>query len=91
MRQLLFVIVFVLFAACAAAQNQAPRQSVGGRGYFGAPVVKGTVIRDQTAVMFGGRGGWNITPSVIRATSRSGMRCTPRFDLGSSWLWRRKG
>ena len=65
MRQLVVVLVLLLFAAGAVAQDEEPRQGAGGGGHFGAPVVKYTVVRDQGTVMFGGRGGWNVTPSLL--------------------------
>ena len=72
MRQLLIVALLVLFAADAAAQDTTSRDGAGRKGYFGAPVVKYTVIRDQGALMFGGRGGWNITPSLLIGGSAYG-------------------
>lgn len=65
MHQFLIVAMLLLFAGGAAAQYQSPRESAKGRSYFGAPVLKFTAIRDQGAVMFGGRGGWNITSSLM--------------------------
>jgi len=65
MRQLVIVLTLLLSAAEAMAQDQTPRQEARGGGHFGAPVVKWTVFRDQGAVMFGGRGGWNVTPSLL--------------------------
>lgn len=65
MRQLVIVLVLFLFAAKAAAQDQVPRERARGRAHFGAPVVKYTVIRGQGAVMFGGRGGWYVTRSLL--------------------------
>jgi len=65
MCQLVIVAMLLLFAGEAAAQDQAPRQDARGRSHFGAPVFKYTVVRDQGAVMFGGRGGLNLTPSLL--------------------------
>jgi hypothetical protein len=60
-RHLSIVALLFLFgihtAACAVRQG-------GGRSSFGAPVVKYTDLSGQGAAMFGGRGGWNITPST---------------------------
>jgi hypothetical protein len=64
MRALVIVTMLPLLAIEVAAQEEAPRQGAGGRSYFGAPVVKYTAIRDHGAAMLGGRGGWNITPSL---------------------------
>jgi hypothetical protein len=47
------------------ATGQTPQPSAGGKGYFGAPVVAYTLVGDQGAVMFGGRGGWNVSPSLL--------------------------
>jgi hypothetical protein len=58
-------IVLFLSLTAAVAQDHTPQQGAGKRGHFGAPVVKYTVLRDQGAVMFGGRGGWNPTPSLL--------------------------
>jgi hypothetical protein len=61
---LMLVVILLLFGSQVATYGQTPSQSTRGRSYFGAPVVKYTAIRDQGALMFGGRGGWNITPST---------------------------
>jgi hypothetical protein len=61
----ILVVVFLLFGNQVTVHGQTPSQGTKGRGYFGAPVVKYTVIRDQGALMIGGRGGWNITPSLV--------------------------
>jgi hypothetical protein len=53
--------VLLLVGSGAAAQDSPG--DTGRGGYFGAPVIKFTVLRDQGAVMFGGRGGWYVTPS----------------------------
>lgn len=60
----LFAVMFVPVWSQVAAQEM-PGKSTGGSSYFGAPVLKYTVIRDQGVVMAGGRGGWNITPSFL--------------------------
>lgn len=52
----------LLLASVAVAQEQEPNT---GTRYFGAPVVKYTTIRDQGAMMVGGRGGWNIASSWL--------------------------
>jgi hypothetical protein len=55
--------MLLVTAGCAAGTSVwAPAVA---SGHFGAPVVKITVLRDQAAVMLGGRGGWNITPSWV--------------------------
>jgi hypothetical protein len=64
MPRLPVVAVLMMAAGCVAAGSVwAP--AADASGYFGAPVVKTTVLRDQTAVMLGGLGGWNITPSWV--------------------------
>jgi hypothetical protein len=65
MSQLVVVAMLLLFAGQAAAQDPAARQDARGRSYFGAPVLKYAVVRGQAAVMFGGRGGLNLTPSLL--------------------------
>ncbi len=72
MRQLVIVVLLLLSATEAVAQNQDNREEARRRGYFGAPVVKWTIIRDQGALMFGGRGGWNVTPSLLLGGSLLG-------------------
>lgn len=55
--------VAVLLVAVGCAAGASLQTSAAGASGFGGPVVKITALCDQTAVMFGGRGGWNITPS----------------------------
>lgn len=64
MARLVIVTVLLLCAGEAAAQAPSPQQGAG-RGHFGAPVLKYTAIRGQGAVMLGGRGGWNVSPSLV--------------------------
>jgi hypothetical protein len=72
MRNFVIVVMLLLSVAEAMAQGQAPREEAKGRSYFGAPVVKYTVARDQGAVMFGGRGGVKVTPSLMLGGSAYG-------------------
>jgi hypothetical protein len=65
MRHPLIVLLLLLFASYGMAQGQTPPREGGGGGHFGALVVKYAVIRDQGAIMIGGRGGWNVTPSLV--------------------------
>jgi hypothetical protein len=58
-----FATLLLLFGSEVAARDP-PGKDRGVSG-FGAPVVKYTVIRSQGAVMFGGRGGWYVTPSFM--------------------------
>jgi hypothetical protein len=53
----------VPFLLASSAAGQDARRQESGPSWFGAPVLKYTVIRDQGAVMFGGRGGWYLSPS----------------------------
>jgi len=61
-----FVIVTVLLACAgeAAAQNPEIRRGSEARRYFIGPVLEVTSLRDQGAVLLGGRGGLNITSSL---------------------------
>ncbi len=65
MRQLVIVVMLVLCSTDAVAKDQTPRRDTSGRGHFGAPVVMYTLVGDQGTVMLGGRGGWNVTPSLL--------------------------
>lgn len=58
------VAIVVMLVLAEQAWSQ-PTAGTRGRGQFGAAVVKGTQLRGQSAVMFGGRGGWTITPSLV--------------------------
>jgi hypothetical protein len=64
MRQLAIVSCYLLLAAEVVAQDETTRQGSGTRGYFVAPVIKYTAIRDQGSAMLGFRGGWNIKPPL---------------------------
>lgn len=65
MRQLVIVVMLLLCATDAVAKDHTPRRGASGRGHFGAPVVMYTLVRDQGAMMLGGRGGWNVTSSLL--------------------------
>ena len=65
MRTLVFVIMLSAFAANLAAQEQTLFNDDTEKGGFGGPVVKLTSIRNQNAVMVGGRGGWIIDHSLL--------------------------
>jgi len=47
MRQLVIVVLMFLFVAGVAAEDAARPREAGRTVYFGAPVIKGTVLRDQ--------------------------------------------
>src|SRR5512141_678950 len=64
MRQLVIVAMLLGLARGTAAQ-EATREGPTRRIQFGAPVVKVTALRHQAAVMFGGRGGFSLTPSLV--------------------------
>ena len=58
------VVALFLLTAVAAAQSPAPRDGSNGSRHFGAPALKVTTLRGQGAVMFGGRGGWGVSPTL---------------------------
>jgi hypothetical protein len=58
------VVVLLLLAASAGAQAPAARAESAGTSHFGAPALKVTTLRGQGAVMFGGRGGWGVSPTL---------------------------
>ncbi len=58
------VVVLLLLAGETAAQVPASRNGSGGSSHFAAPALKATLLRGQGAVMFGGRGGFGISPTV---------------------------
>ena len=62
---MIILILALLSAATAIAQDETPQQGAGGKGHFVAPVLKYTVINDQGVLMLGGRGGWNVNASLI--------------------------
>ena len=65
MRYLTFVVVALLAgAAPVAAQDETLFRNAVTTGSFGGPVVKYTSLRDQGALMVGGRGGWIINHSL---------------------------
>jgi hypothetical protein len=63
MRHLIYVIMLYAFATDVSAQEVIKDDS--GSGGFGGPVVKLTSVNHQSAVMFGGRGGWIINHSLM--------------------------
>ncbi len=65
MRKIAILTTLLLVAATSSAQEQTPQPVKKARSYFGAPVIKYTVISKQAAVMAGGRGGWNLNPSLV--------------------------
>ncbi len=58
------VVVLLLLAASAGAQAPAAGVESAGASHFGAPALKVTTLRGLGAVMFGGRGGWSISPTL---------------------------
>jgi hypothetical protein len=52
-----------LLALPPAVRAQTTSESPGWR-YFGAPVIQYVRLRQQDALMIGGRGGWNVTPAL---------------------------
>jgi hypothetical protein len=65
MRQFMIVVLLFLVVGGAVAEDEANPQEGGRPVYFGAPVIKGTLLRGRGAFVFGGRGGWNVTPSLL--------------------------
>jgi hypothetical protein len=73
MRRSVILVILILCALHGVAAAQPPISEARGGGYFGAPVVKYSVIRDQGALMVGGRGGYNVTPSLLLGAGLYGM------------------
>ena len=65
MRYIIFFLLLFAFAGEATAQEETLFNLDGEKGGFGGPVVKFTSIKNQTAVMAGGRGGWIIDHSLV--------------------------
>jgi len=65
MIRLVIVVVLLACAGQAAAQDPVVRRDSGERGHFVAPVLEVTSLRDQGAVMLGGRGARSLTPSLM--------------------------
>lgn len=64
--QLLYsFVIFLFITSTTSAQEETIFSSAHKTGGFGAPVVKVTTTKDQTAILFGGRGGWVINHSFI--------------------------
>lgn len=60
------IVLFVLLSCTLSAQEQTIfGTSEISHGGFGAPVVKFSSIRDQFAVLVGGRGGWIINHTLV--------------------------
>jgi hypothetical protein len=83
-RWLIIVFILLLPATEAVAEAQESHRGTAEGARFGAPVVKCTVIRDQGAVMIGGRGGWNITPSWLLGAGAYGT--TTEISSGKNAL-----
>jgi hypothetical protein len=49
----------------AAAALLAAAAEASAQGYFGAPVIEYTLLRGRGALALGGRGGFNLTPSLL--------------------------
>ena len=66
MRHLVFVIMVLALALNATAQEEKTLfKGDFEKGGFGGPVVKITSIKNRTAAMIGGRGGWIINHSLV--------------------------
>jgi hypothetical protein len=64
MGYLLFLFAIIL-SSTAYSQEETLFTEEGETGGFGAPVVKFTAIKNQAAIIFGGRGGWVFNHSLI--------------------------
>ncbi|OGC90870.1 MAG: hypothetical protein A2W25_13145 [candidate division Zixibacteria bacterium RBG_16_53_22] len=58
-----FSLIMALMAAMAGAEDETLLSGEIEHGGFGAPVVKFTELKDEFAVLVGGRGGWIINHS----------------------------
>jgi len=65
MNRLVMVTMLLACASEAAAQDPPTGQGTAERSYFIAPVLEVTSLRNQGAVMVGGRAGLNVTPSIV--------------------------
>lgn len=65
MRCVVLVMLVSLLATAVAAQEEVLFKGDIARGGFGGPVLKYTSIRDQGALMIGGRGGWIINHALV--------------------------
>jgi hypothetical protein len=66
MRKPIFVLVAIIFAASMLhAEDQMLFSGKIVHGGFGAPVAKITKIKDQNAILIGGRGGWIINHTLV--------------------------
>lgn len=65
MRHLMLTILLCVLVVCATAQEQTLYKGKFQTGGFGGPVIKYTTIKDQGAVMVGGRGGWILNHSLV--------------------------
>jgi hypothetical protein len=65
MRYLVVIVVLFVLAAEATPQEDVLFKGDVQRGGFGGPVLKYTSIKDQGALMVGGRGGWIINHRLV--------------------------
>ncbi|HLE33031.1 MAG TPA: hypothetical protein VJB38_10510 [Bacteroidota bacterium] len=65
MRTVAFFVLMFMIAAIAAGQEETLFEGETETSGFGAPVLKYTNIRNQGALMFGGRGGWIINHTFV--------------------------
>ena len=65
MRYLMLIIMLCVSAAGVGAQEETLYKGETEKTGFGGLVVKYTMVKDQGAVMVGGRGGWIINHSLV--------------------------
>jgi hypothetical protein len=66
MKKLFFTILIIIaVSGLAPAEDQMLFSGKITHGGFGAPVLKFTKIKDQNAVLIGGRGGWIINHAMV--------------------------
>lgn len=81
--QLLFLfLIFLFITFTTSAQEETIFSNANKTGGFGAPVLKVTTIKDQTAILFGGRGGWVINHSFIIGGGGYGIVSEVDADAG---------
>ncbi len=80
MRVLHLLCLAAIAASPAVAQEQTLVSGSVETGGFGAPVVKIAQVAGQSAVYFGGRGGWIINHSFVLGAAGYGLASDVRLD-----------
>jgi len=74
MKKLIIVFSAILFAGVSLhAEDQMLFSGKITHGGFGAPVAKYTKIKDQNAILIGGRGGWIINHTLVLGLGGYGL------------------